>query len=53
MSGDRPADYLASLVRELCALPRETEWVEFKVDQAERAGSRRLLGCSGRLSTQD
>ena len=34
MSGDRPADYLASLVRELCALPRETEWVEFKLNDA-------------------
>lgn len=32
---DRPADYLASLLHELCALPRETEWVEFKVNQAE------------------
>jgi ATP-dependent DNA helicase RecG len=27
---DRSADYLTSLVRELCAQPRETEWVEFK-----------------------
>ena len=35
MSADRPAAYLVSLVRELCALPRETEWVEFKVDEAE------------------
>lgn len=35
MTADRPADYLASLVREMCALPRETEWVEFKVDDAE------------------
>ena len=35
MSGGRPADYLVSLVRELCALPRETEWVEFKVNEAE------------------
>ena len=35
MSSDRPADYLASLVRELCALPRETEWVEFKMNDAE------------------
>lgn len=35
MSSDRPADYLASLVRELCALPRETEWVEFKLSDAE------------------
>ena len=35
MTSDRPADYLVSLVRELCALPRETEWVEFKVNEAE------------------
>lgn len=35
MTSNRPADYLASLVRELCALPRETEWVEFKVNDAE------------------
>ncbi len=35
MSSERPADYLASLVRELRALPYETEWVEFKVNNAE------------------
>lgn len=35
MSGERPTDYLTSLVRELCALPRETEWVEFKINDAE------------------
>jgi predicted HTH transcriptional regulator len=35
MSSKRPADYLVSLVRELCALPRETEWIEFKVNNAE------------------
>jgi predicted HTH transcriptional regulator len=35
MSTDRSAEYLASLVRELCALPGEAEWVEFKVDRAE------------------
>lgn len=35
MSSDRPADYLVSLLRELCALPRETEWVEFKMNDAE------------------
>jgi predicted HTH transcriptional regulator len=35
MNTDRPASYLTSLVRELCALPRETEWIEFKVNQAE------------------
>lgn len=38
MSVDRPAEYLASLVLELCALPRETEWVEFKVNEAEPRG---------------
>jgi predicted HTH transcriptional regulator len=35
VTSDRPAAYLASLVNELRALPRETEWVEFKVNQAE------------------
>lgn len=35
MTSDRPAEYLASLLRELCALPVETEWVELKVDNAE------------------
>jgi hypothetical protein len=35
MTTDRPGDYLASLLPELCALPRETEWVEFKVNEAE------------------
>src|SRR5665811_64494 len=35
MSGDRTADYLASLLHELRALPRETEWVEFKGNDAE------------------
>jgi predicted HTH transcriptional regulator len=35
MTSDRPAAYLTSLVHELCALPRETEWVEFKVNDAE------------------
>jgi len=35
VSSDRPADYLASLLHELGALPRETEWVEFKVNDAE------------------
>jgi ATP-dependent DNA helicase RecG len=28
-------DYLAGLLRELCQLPKETEWVEFKVNHAE------------------
>lgn len=30
MSTDRTTEYLVDLVRELCNLPRETEWVEFK-----------------------
>ena len=32
MTLDRPAEYLVSLVRELCGLTGETEWVEFKVN---------------------
>ena len=35
MSSDRTADYLASLLHELRALPRETDWVEFKGNDAE------------------
>ncbi len=35
MTSHRSADYLASLLHELCALPRETEWVEFKVNKAD------------------
>jgi ATP-dependent DNA helicase RecG len=30
MTTERPQEYLVSLVRELCKLPKETEWVEFK-----------------------
>lgn len=35
MTTDRPADYLVSLVRELSKLPKETEWAEFKENDAE------------------
>ena len=35
MTTDRSAEYLAGLVRELCKLPAETEWVEFKKNKAE------------------
>lgn len=35
MATDRPPEYLAGLVRELCKLPHETEWVEFKVNDAD------------------
>ncbi|OFZ86044.1 MAG: transcriptional regulator [Betaproteobacteria bacterium RBG_16_64_18] len=35
MTTDRHSDYLVSLVRELCKLPRETEWVEFKLNNAD------------------
>ena len=35
MTSVRSTTYLESLVRELCALPRETEWVEFKVNDAD------------------
>ena len=30
MTASHSSRYLADLVRELCALPHETEWVEFK-----------------------
>ncbi len=30
MTTDRSTEYLTGLIRELCKLPRETEWVEFK-----------------------
>ena len=35
MTTDRNAEYLVGLVRELCKLPRETEWVEFKQNNAD------------------
>jgi predicted HTH transcriptional regulator len=35
MTSDRPIAYLVSLANELRALPRETEWVEFKANDAE------------------
>jgi len=34
----RSTDYLLGLLREICKLPRETEWVEFKVNYAEPDG---------------
>ena len=35
MTTDRSPEYLASLVRELSKLPDETEWVEFKQNNAD------------------
>ncbi len=35
MTSDRSIDYLSALLRELCALPRETEWLEFKENKQE------------------
>ncbi len=40
MTAARSADYLLGLTRELCKLPRETEWVEFK----EGNDNPRLIG---------
>lgn len=34
MTGPRSATYVQGLVRELCKLPREAEWVEFKVNNS-------------------
>ncbi len=35
MTPGRGAEYLAGLVRELCKLPHETEWVEFKINNSD------------------
>ncbi len=35
MTTDREIEYIVGLVRELCKLPRESEWVEFKVNQSD------------------
>lgn len=35
MTTNRSTDFLVGLVRELCKLPQETEWVEFKENDAE------------------
>src|SRR5437879_3711879 len=35
MTTDRKPEYLVSLVHELCKLPQETEWVEFKENKAD------------------
>jgi len=35
MTSFRDNDYLSGLVRELSKLPRETEWIEFKVNQSD------------------
>jgi ATP-dependent DNA helicase RecG len=35
MSVNRSNEFLSSLLRELCKLPQETEWVEFKQNVAE------------------
>lgn len=54
---DRSEQYLVGLVRELCKLPRETEWAEFKVNNTDPqeigeyisalANSAALVGKSG------
>lgn len=35
MTTDRSHEYLVGLIRELCKLPHEAEWVEFKVDNED------------------
>ncbi|RKI05073.1 RNA-binding domain-containing protein [Corallococcus sp. AB038B] len=35
MTTSRSTEYLVGLVRELCKLPHETEWVELKENSAE------------------
>ena len=38
MTTDPTTDYIVGLVRELCKLQQETEWVEFKQNYAEPQG---------------
>ena len=38
MTTGRDHECLASLVRELCRLPHETEWFEFKLQELRRLG---------------
>ena len=35
MAHNRTEEYYQSVIRELCKLPKETEWVEFKTNKAE------------------
>ena len=35
MNGNKDNDYLVGLVREMCKLPQETEWVEFKANHGD------------------
>lgn len=35
MTNERPRDFLTGLVRELCKVPGETEWLELKVNNAD------------------
>ena len=52
MTPGRDSDYFAGLVRELCKLPHETEWVEFKVDNSDSTSHRRIyLGVGQRSRT--
>jgi hypothetical protein len=44
MMTDRSTEYLTGLMRAVCKLPRETEWVEFKDSNAELRG-RSFLRC--------
>jgi hypothetical protein len=37
MISERTPEYLFGLVQELCKLPHETEWVEFKENYADAA----------------
>jgi ATP-dependent DNA helicase RecG len=48
---DRPDDYLVSLVHELRKLPRETEWLEFKVNVYEPQRTRRVLSALANSAT--
>ena len=46
MTNNRDHDYLLGLVRELCNLPHETDWVEFKVNYRKPHNHRGVHLCA-------
>lgn len=53
MSPPRPPDYYADLARELCRLPKETEWVEFKRNQAAPESIGKYVSALSNSATQN
>ena len=53
MSPPRPPNYYAGLARELCRLPKETEWVEFKRNHAEPESVGKYISALSNSATQN